>query len=61
MGRDDDGTFNTSMSRGGESEHGDDMVDKYRPGKGSSGKKQFGGSADELSAKLEDDDTANDW
>jgi hypothetical protein len=36
LGRDGDGNFQ-SMSRGGTSEHGDDMVEKYRPGrKGSS-------------------------
>lgn len=37
MGRNDDGTFtNASFSRGGVSEDGDAMVEKYRPGKGGS-------------------------
>jgi hypothetical protein len=35
LGRDGEGNFQ-SMSRGGTSEHGDDMVNKYRPGRGGS-------------------------
>ena len=31
MGRDDDGNFSGSMSRGGVSPDGDDYVEKYRP------------------------------
>lgn len=38
MGRDDDGGFsNSSFSRGGVSEDGERMVEKYRPGKKSGG------------------------
>jgi hypothetical protein len=50
MGRDDSGGFK-SMSRGGVSEDGDAMVEKYRPGKGG------GGSSDEIPAgsELNDD------
>jgi hypothetical protein len=45
MGRDDDGSFsNKSMSRGGESPDGDDMVAKYRPGRGGG----RGGSSDKI-------------
>lgn len=54
LGRDGEGNFQ-SMARGGESEHGDDMVNKYRPGKGSA-PKPFGGSAGELNSKLDNDE-----
>lgn len=45
MDRDDSGGFsNQTFSRGGVSEDGDRMVEKYRPGKSGGG----GGSSDEI-------------
>jgi hypothetical protein len=46
MNRDEDGGFsNSSFSRGGVSDDGERMVEKYRPGKGGGSK---GGSSDTI-------------
>ena len=55
MNRDDEGGFkNSSFSRGGVSEDGDAMVQKYRPGKGG------GGSSDKIPVTYDNESDADD-